>query len=166
MQEHSGEMLVYDLKTHRAISLNETVTQIWNCCDGSRDIEQLAKAASERLGKTVPVEAVLLSLEELQKEGLLESAQAEGYLGGMTRREALRKIGVASTIALPIVLAITAPVAAQAQSACIPGGTCTCNQNSSGRQNQQCTPSVPCANPVCRCVWANNGNNPNGVCVV
>lgn len=166
VQEHDGEMLVYDLEKHRAISLNKIVTIVWHASDGKRDVDSIVEYVSAETGMPVPKESVLLALDELRKEDLLDASSAEGYLGGMTRREALRRIGLASTAALPIVLAITAPLAVHAQSTCIPGGTCTCNQNSSGRQGLQCTPAVPCANLACRCVWANNGNNPNGNCVV
>ncbi|HUF02870.1 MAG TPA: PqqD family protein [Aridibacter sp.] len=166
VHEHESETLVYDLIEHRAISLNEIVTLVWNCCDGSRDIQAITETVSLRTGERVPFESVLLSLDELRKENLLETAQEGPYLRGMTRREALRKIGLASTAALPLVLAITAPTAANAQSTCIAGGSCTCSQNSRGRKGLQCTPSVVCANPDCRCIWENNGANPNGTCEV
>ncbi|QQS41198.1 MAG: PqqD family protein [Acidobacteriota bacterium] len=168
VQEVDRELLVYDLNSHRAISLNETAAAVWSLCDGTRSVEDLTESLSERFRETVPVESVLLALEDLAGVGLLESVGNVRFLGSMSRREAIRKIGIASMVAIPIVSSIIAPPAAAAQSTCVPApGGCTCNQLSIGRVGQQCTPFsfAQCTNSLCRCVWANNGFSFAGNCV-
>lgn len=160
VQEVGRELLVYDLNSHRAISLNESAALVWNACDGTRSIDDLVGVLSNELRQPVPIETVLLALEDLNKVGLLEQAESTGYLGPVSRREVIRKIGIATVAAIPIVSSVIAPPAAAAQSTCVPDSFgCICNQGSNGRQGQQCTPfpSFPCDNPVCRCVWSGNG---------
>lgn len=165
VQELPGETLVYDLRTHRAVALNESLTMVWRNCDGSQTVEEIAASLSDHFGTEVPRETVLFALEELNREELLQRSSTAEYLPGISRRDAIRRIGQMTAVAIPIIASITAPLAAQAQSTCIPGGSCTCNARSSGRVGLQCTPSVPCANAACRCVWRDNGNN-QGTCVV
>ena len=159
------EMLVYDLITNRAICLNETTSVVWNHCDGTNDLDDIAEVLEDQFGKPVGKEVVQLALLQLAAEDLLEGDGPPAYFKGMTRRDVIRKVGLTSMIALPIVSAITAPVAAQAQSTCIPGERCVCIEDSAGRMGQECVASIPCANAACRCIWANNGNM-NGDCVV
>ncbi|MCO6510276.1 MAG: PqqD family protein [Aridibacter famidurans] len=169
VQEVDRELLVYDLNSHRAISLNETAAAVWNLCDGTRSVEDLAESLSKRFLEPVPAEAVLLALEDLAEVGLLESVESERFLGSMSRREAVRRIGIATMVAIPIVSSIIAPPAVAAQSTCVPENFgCTCNQASNGRQGQQCTPFswAQCDNAACRCVWiGNSGISFLGNCV-
>lgn len=161
------ETFAYDLITNRAICLNRMSSLIWKHCDGNNSVSAIAGIASKELGENVSVELVELALDQLSKEGLLEDHVSPGTFEGMSRREILRKVGLTTMAALPIVTAITAPSAAAAQSACVPGGSCTCSTSSGGMQGQVCVPSagMGCANPICRCTWENNGNA-MGTCII
>lgn len=165
IQVLGNERLVYDLTANRAICLNETTSIVWDHCDGTNDPGDIAVILEKHFGKQVGKEFVQLALLQLHSERLLEGEGPPAYFRGMTRREVIRKVGLSSMIALPIVSAITAPEAAQAQSTCIPGGTCVCIEDSGGRMGQQCATLTACTNAACRCVWSNNGNM-NGDCVV
>ena len=109
----ADEVLVYDLQTHRAHSLNRVAAAVWRRCDGTRDVAAIA-AELQREG-TVPVteEAVRYALGELGRARLLAGPVAAARL---TRRDVMRRLGTAAAVALPVVTTIVAPTAAQAQS--------------------------------------------------
>ena len=169
VQEVDDETLVYDLRTHKARCLNPTSSMVWKLADGSRSPREIARHLSSKFKGEVPVEFVVLALEQLKREELLAGSEDTDFLSGMSRREALKKVGVATAFALPLISVIIAPIAANAQSqplACVPATQgCTCSVINTGRKGLECVPSVPCATD-CRCVHANNGNNFTGDCVV
>jgi len=167
VQDYEGETLVYDLLTHRALHLNSTVSLVWKSCDGKRDVEEIATVLSRNTGSAITPELVRLSLDQLSHEGLLVEVPEDGFLSGESRREVLKRVGLATMVALPLIASITVPMAVQAQSACTPVRQgCLCDQPSGGRQGQTCTATAsPCASNACRCVWAANGGT-NGDCVV
>jgi hypothetical protein len=80
---------------------------------------------------------IFFALDELRKVNLLaDDAGCQTPFANMTRREAVRKIGFASLVALPVVSMIVAPSAAHAASAFPPG---------SRTFRQSCTTSTQCA---------------------
>jgi Coenzyme PQQ synthesis protein D (PqqD) len=106
IQDLEKETLIYDLKTNKAFCLNETSALVWQLCDGTNSEE-----------------FVWLALNELQKDNLLEKAdELTNHLAGMKRREMVKRVGMASMIALPIIASVVAPSAAQSQSGCLPDG--------------------------------------------
>jgi hypothetical protein len=109
----ADEVLVYDLQTHRAHSLNRVAAAVWRRCDGTRDVAAIA--AELRREGTVPIteEVVRYALGKLGQAGLLAGPVA---VAGLTRREVMRRLGTAAAVALPAVTTIVAPTAAQAQS--------------------------------------------------
>jgi coenzyme PQQ synthesis protein D (PqqD) len=82
---------------------------------------------------------VWLGLEELRRKHLLEESAkwpaTTKEISGMSRREALRRIGLGAAIALPIVISITAPTPAQA-------GSCK-------HANANCATPVECCSGSC-----------------
>lgn len=118
VQELDGEVLIYDLRDHRAFCLNETSSLVWKACDGSRSVTEIgSKVGNEDL--------VWLALDQLRQERLLdEGVELDERFAGMSRREMIRKIGLGSAIALPIVSSIVAPTAASAQSCIANNGNC------------------------------------------
>ena len=115
VEELGDELLVYDLRTDAAHSLDAPAAAVWRACDGETSPAEIAAATG-----TSP-EGVEHALRELAERDLVE-APAEH-----SRREAV-KIGVtagAIGVAIPIVRSIVAPTAAEAQSGCVPFlGTC------------------------------------------
>ena len=168
VQEVDDEILVYDLRTHKAKCLNPTSSMVWKLCDGTRSPQEISRLLTSKSEK-IPVELVVVAIEQLGREELLSGPKDPTFLKGFSRREALKKAGAATAVALPLISVITAPLAAHAQSgaqACVPATHgCTCSTINTGRKGIECIPSIPCATD-CRCVHANNGNNHAGDCVV
>lgn len=118
-QESDENILIYDLVINKAFSLNKTSAIVYKSCDGIMTFEELKK----RTG--LSEEIIFLTLDILQKNDLLESS--ENFLesfGDLSRRQIIRKVGLASMIALPLVSSLIAPSSAQARSGgCVqPGG--------------------------------------------
>lgn len=123
VQQLDDEVLVYDLKIHKAYCLNKTAAIVFNACDGQTTFDELKREYK------FTDDLIYLALDELKSQRLI----ADDYrstLAGISRREAIRKVGLASVVALPIVTGLVAPRAADAQSVacvvsgqpCIPGG--------------------------------------------
>ena len=121
IQEAEGEVLVYDLNTNQAHCLNSTAAFVWQACDGSNSVGAISSALAEKSGKQVPQEVVLMAIEQLREKDLVEAAPLA--LNGTSRREALKRAGLAAMIALPIVASLAAPKSVMAST------SCTCNDN-------------------------------------
>lgn len=132
------EVLVYDLKRHRALCLNETAALVWKQCDGRTTVGQAAERIKARFNAPVNEDIIRLALDRLGKEHLLEGSAGPPASGkGVSRREAIR-LGLAAAVALPLVTSIVAPTAAQT-------ATCISIQTCAGR-----TQSPPgCGNTPC-----------------
>jgi hypothetical protein len=146
IQELDNEVLIYDIRENRAFCLNETSAAVWKACDGNRDRLAIASYVSEKLGSPVNDDLVWLALDQLAKESLITSdSPVEQRFDGMSRREVIRKVGIGSMIALPIVASIVAPRAIHAQT-CLangsPVGTATlpgnCPANSPAARDAAC----------------------------
>ncbi len=160
VQELENETLVYDLLKNKAYCLNKTSAVIWQACNGKRNIDGIAKVSSNKLNSKITSEMVWLALEQFRKDNLLEKKiNITDNFDGMSRREVIRKVGMSSLIALPIVSTIVAPMAVQAQSAC--AGACQCPNPTvnfcspaAGGMTLDCNTLPPQSNPApmnCRC---------------
>src|SRR6266545_4517244 len=108
------EVLVYDLERDKAHCLNKTAATIWENCDGKRTVAQLRELLENEINLTVPEEVVWLALDQLEKYRLLDQAPTQPIqLAGITRRELVRRIGIAA-VTFPLIISIVAP-SAQAQ---------------------------------------------------
>lgn len=136
VRELPDEMLVYDLDTHRAVCLNSTAAAVWRLCDGRRSAEDIRRALEKSAGGAIPEELVWLALEQLGKDKLLDArVPRPAALAGISRRELIRRVGLAAAVALPAVASIVAPTPAQAAS-CLPTGSA-------------CTDGAQCCSTVC-----------------
>jgi len=110
VQKTDNEHLIYDLRTNKAICLNQTAALVWRHCDGKHSVSDIAKELEKKLGLEVSEDLVLLAINQLANEGLLlAGGELPERLRGVSRREVIRKVGLASMVALPIVSAIVAP---------------------------------------------------------
>lgn len=118
VQEMNKELMVYDLSINKAYCLNETSALVYQMADGAETVSQIADLMSAKLKTPVSNELVWLTIAELEKSGLLENAGQtnDNPLAGMSRREAVRKVGLATMVALPVISSLVAPTAAAAQS--------------------------------------------------
>lgn len=120
VQEMDNEIMVYDLKTNKASCLNETAALVWQNCDGKRNAEEIAEVLSIELKTKVDRNVVDFALYQLQTEKLLEQESSESSpFADLSRRDVIKRVGLSSLVALPIIATLTAPVAAQMGS-CMP----------------------------------------------
>jgi hypothetical protein len=136
VQELSGEVLVYDRERNKAHCLNSTAARVWEYCDGKRSVAQIARAIEGEINAPVDEDVIWLGVEQLSKTHLLqESAKLPEHKSGLSRREVMKRIGLAAAVALPVVTSIIAPSAAQAAN-CLPSGS-------------GCTASAQCCSGLC-----------------
>ncbi|MFY9607467.1 MAG: PqqD family protein [Blastocatellia bacterium] len=126
VQEMPDELLVYDLARHKAHCLNQTAALVWKRCDGKTSSKQIAHLLEKHTECPVDEAVVLLAFDQLAKAHLLQ-AEAGKWLesAGISRREVIRRIGVAAAVSLPIVTSIIAPNAAQAANCLTAGTSCS-----------------------------------------
>jgi hypothetical protein len=120
-KEFEGELLIYDLDRDKAHCLNPLAGKIWKNCDGRATAAEIAASLSHEQGSPVDEKVVWLGLEELRRSHLLEEPTDKTYwpqVIGMSRREAVRRIGLGAAIALPLVASLAVPTAVQAAVSC------------------------------------------------
>jgi len=142
IKELPEEVLVYDLDRDKAHCLNNTAALVWKNCDGKTTANAIARLLEKETDKPIDDRVVWLALDQLERFHLLEDTPAKPvHLAGMSRRELVRKVGVAA-LALPAIISIAAPTA-QAQASCVP------------------TDSGPCDATTNCCSGVGNCKNPN-----
>lgn len=112
IEEFQGELLVYDLRNHRAHSLNGIAASIWNTCDGTASVQEIAARVASTSGSAVDEAVVWQALTDLDTASLLDTA-VDRKQHEPSRRQALTQLGWAA--AIPIVLSIAMPNPAYAQ---------------------------------------------------
>ena len=118
-QELPDELMVYDTSNDKVHCLNKTAAAIWRQCDGRRTVQDVANALSFETGAaSLDEKTVWYVLRQLDKRGLLDArlkVPAE-MSGGMSRREAMRRLAIGAAVATPLIATLVAPTPAQAQS--------------------------------------------------
>lgn len=123
VQAAENEVLVYDLNTNQAHCLNSTAAFVWQACDGKSSVDSISAALAEKSGKQVPQEIVWMAIEQLQERDLVETTSIPV---GTSRREAIKKAGLAAMIALPIVASLAAPKSVMASTSCLCNALADC----------------------------------------
>ncbi|MCC7306140.1 MAG: PqqD family protein [Acidobacteria bacterium] len=139
VQDVPEEVLVYDTDTNKAHCLNKTAAMIWRSCDGTRSVAEIAKHVGSLAGEAVTDDFVWLAIDQLNESDLLEKQVAADFKG-LSRRDVIKRIGLGSMIALPVIASLVAPPTARA------AASCNCNNNA------ECgvgTPNVGCPAPTC-----------------
>jgi Coenzyme PQQ synthesis protein D (PqqD) len=142
IQEMPDEVLVYDLDTNKAHCLNQTAAFVWKSCDGRNSVAEITKLVGANSGSAVPEDLVWLAIDQLSEKNLLAN-NLKANFNGSTRREVIKKIGLAAVIGIPIVASLTAPTSVLAATSC----TCTTITDC---QAQPTCPQVSCTGGVCR----------------
>jgi len=141
IQEVPEEVLVYDVDTNKAHCLNKTAALVWQSCDGSRSVPEIAAHVSSVAGEKISDDLVWLAIDQFNSNDLLEKGiQAE--FKGMSRRDVIKRIGLTSMVALPVIASLVAPPTALA------AASCNCNSDA----ECQAAPNLGCPEPTC------NGN--------
>lgn len=145
--ELMGEVLVYDLERHRAHCLNPPAAVVFKHCDGTRTVEDLARLLESELGAPADPDCVWLALDRLDKARLLRPrVKRPPAAGRVSRRDLVRRIGIAAL--LPVVTSLLAPTPAQAAATCV----ANCASQPFGTP---CSSTAP-ANCLCACDGSGN----------
>jgi hypothetical protein len=126
VQELPDEVLVYDLDRHKAHCLNKTSALVWKHCDGKTTVAQVTQLLERELATLIDTDVVWLALSQLRRYHLLEEGKATIGMMKVTRRDVVTKY-LPAALALPVIISIASPAAAQASSRPCSnnGGPCT-----------------------------------------
>ena len=108
-QEIGKEVMLYDLLLDKAFNLNETLTIIYKACNGVTAFEDLKKRHK------FTDDFIFLALDELKRENLL-IGNYQSPFAATNRRQVIKKVGLATMFALPIITGLIAPTALHAAS--------------------------------------------------
>jgi len=145
VQEVADELVVYDQDRHQVHRLNRTTGLVWRHCDGQTSIADLAALLQSELNLPAEEELVWLALEGLQKAHLLQQPLIRpADVSNMSRRQAVRKLGLAGALSflLPVVTSIVAPTPAQGASG---PQTTRCVKGVDGQRCCQCQNTALCS---------------------
>jgi hypothetical protein len=136
IQPTADEIVVYDTETDKAYVLSPSAAAVWKASNGKRTVQEIAAY----LSKETPTneDTVWYALGQMP-ELLHEPVNVPKEIAGISRRQFLQRAGlVAAAAAVPVVVTMMAPEAAQAQS---PGGFgCQCVTGA-------CGAVIPCGTP-------------------
>lgn len=144
VHELTDELLVYDLKRHKAHCLNKTAALVWNRCDGETGVSEMSRLLEQDLGTSVDESVVWLALKQLDRTHLLGEATSRANDNPrVSRRQLMRTLGWSAAAALPLVTSIFAPSSVSAQSCSAKGATCT--------SSAQCCSGCNCVGNPLKC---------------
>ena len=139
VQEVPDEVLVYDLESNKAHCLNQSAALIWKSCDGNTSVSEIAKLVENQAGGKVTEDFVWLAIDQLSENNLLEKQLRSGF-EGTSRREVIKKIGLASMVAIPVIASLVAPQSALAAASC----ACTAPASCGNSPNAGCPSTTRC----------------------
>ncbi|MGH7006281.1 MAG: PqqD family protein, partial [Alphaproteobacteria bacterium] len=148
-------VLVYDVESNKAHCLNETAALIWKSCDGKTSISRIARFVEKQAGKSVSDDLVWLAIDQLNENNLLQNKLSSSF-AGQSRREVIKKIGLASMVAIPVVASLVAPQSAMANL------SCTCIVSNDCMTMTGCTDTM-CCNEAFLCAPALPADPPMGI---
>jgi hypothetical protein len=115
IEEFADEVLVYDLRRHKAHCLNSTAALVWRRCDGQTTVAEVAEALQKELRLPAGEAVVWMALDRLARAQLLMArVTVPESQARRTRRELMRAAGISFLV--PVVESIVAPHAAEAAS--------------------------------------------------
>jgi hypothetical protein len=125
IRELPDEVLIYDSERDKAHCLNQASALVWKHCDGKTSIEKLRMLLQRQFATPIEEDVVWLALDQLRRFHLLEEEERRTILPmTVTRRDLVRKY-LPAALALPVIMSISSPVAAQVASCRQLGQACT-----------------------------------------
>ena len=136
-QNCEKETLIYDLVTNRAFNLNETLSVVYKACGQNMTFDELRRTHK------YTDDFIYFALDKLNQHDLLTGEYVSPH-STVNRREVIRRIGLTSMVALPVISALVAPTAINAQSRrnLALGQTCTSSSQCSSAASN-CAGRVP-----------------------
>ena len=133
VREFADEVLIYDKERQQAHCLNQTAALVWKHCDGRTPVAEISRRLAKEMGAggaAVDDQLVWHALSQFKRDHLLEEIEAPAGMlsaasGGLSRRKAIKALGLATIVAVPLVTSMIAPTAAQAASCFAAGHACT-----------------------------------------
>ena len=142
VNELPEEVVVYDRDSHKAHCLNRTAALVWKRCDGRTPPARIAQLVGQDLQTHVGEDLVWYALGQLAKDGLLTErvVPRDVVVAGarLSRRELVRRLGLAAVVALPLITTIVAPTPVEAAAS----GCVDCN-------GILCCPPASCVSGAC-----------------
>jgi hypothetical protein len=146
-QNLEKETLIYDLNINKAFNLNETLSVVYKACGQNLTFDDLRRESK------FTDDFIFLALDELKRNNLLAES-FDSPLANTNRREVIKKVGLTTMFALPLIAGLIAPRAANAASnaggigggfelfgACDSNGVC---YNTPDSRNLSCVGSKCC----------------------
>ena len=118
------ETLIYDERTDKAHCLNTTAGLVWKLADGTKSVDDIARRLTQDMNASDANDIVWATLDQLDKAKLLDVAPARSLNRRVSRRELGRIAARSALVAIPLVLTIGVPTAAQAASCVAQNGLC------------------------------------------
>ena len=186
-QETDNDLLIYDFHIDKAFCLNQTAAVVWRSCNGTKSVKEIASIVSKTFKSPVNEDLIWVTLDQLKTQKLLKNTQEfQIDFNGLSRREIIKKVGITSLIALPLVTSFIVPASVNAQSANIcrsnpgdeqfnNGAGCPCNSSDDccavcgGAVNMMVcggTPDPDFAAPICFGIVCNIPPGQGGMNVV
>lgn len=137
IQQMPDEVLVYDMDSNKAHCLNGSAALVWRSCDGTKSIGDIAHAIESSGAGKVTEDFVWLAIDQLNERNLL-IGNAPARFPGQSRRQVLKRIGLASMVALPVIASLVAPPDA------LGAVSCSCMTGSDCMGKSQCASQVNC----------------------
>ena len=170
LQSVADETIAYDVETKEAHCLRPVAAFVFARCDGETTVAQIAAASQAEFSRAITEDEVADAVSQLEQIRLLEASPllvVDGD-GGVSRREALRRMGyagAAATVGTGLVMSIAAPTALAACTG--QQGGCACAQNKDCASGHCCQAVSDKCNAGC-CTTTNNGTeckcNTDGTC--
>ena len=110
------ELLIYNLTTHKAYQLNETSMIVYHACGRGASFADLKRRHQ------FTDDLIYLALDQLKDEGLIKGYESK--FAALSRRDVMKRVGLTTALALPVIAAIVAPAAAHAASGSGCAGSC------------------------------------------
>jgi hypothetical protein len=136
--EVPGELLVYDLESHRAHCLNSAAALVWRQCDGRTRVSEITRLINGSSAVPVNDDVVWLALEQLALADLIDKRYNRPPSSRLTRRQLIKRTGIAAAAAFPLVTSIISPTAVEAASCLPPGAPCAPSGPNSSCCNRMC----------------------------
>lgn len=112
VEELGAELLVYDLDQHRAHHLNAVAAAVWRRADGTVSVTELTVRVAESCNVPADSELIWHALDQLDHQGLLAEPLPDRRDARTTRRQLVRRLGLAAA-ALPLVTTLVMRASAQ-----------------------------------------------------
>jgi len=169
ISELPDEVLVLDTGENKAHCLNDFASRVWKRCDGQTTVKEMTLLLGKDLQKKdITEEAVWLALDRLGKANLLMAPlPLPGEMSRLSRREAVRKFGLAAGLAM--VASIVVPTA-EAAGSCIVSckHICAAQGHPFPQIGQRCKSpgncTLTCTTGSVNCATWVPGQPQNGVC--